>query len=82
VKVLASGRFGHSAAASAGLTPASSAIAAGLADLVGRGLNADDGLLVVIDGAKALSSAVTSVFGTKAAIQRPSNAVPSTKDRM
>jgi putative transposase len=41
-----------------------------LADLVGRGLDFDDGLLVVIDGAKALSSAVTSVFGAKAAIQR------------
>jgi putative transposase len=41
-----------------------------LADLVGRGLDAEDGLLVVIDGAKALSSAVTSVFGAKAAIQR------------
>jgi putative transposase len=34
-----------------------------LADLVGRGLDATDGLLVVIDGAKALSAAVTAVFG-------------------
>jgi len=41
-----------------------------LADLVGRGLDADDGLLVVIDGAKALSAAVTAVFGAKPAIQR------------
>jgi len=41
-----------------------------LADLVSRGLNTDDGLLVVIDGAKALSAAVTEVFGAKAAIQR------------
>jgi transposase-like protein len=41
-----------------------------LADLVDRGLDADDGLLVVIDGAKALSAAVTAVFGAKAAIQR------------
>ena len=41
-----------------------------LADLVDRGLDATDGLLVVIDGAKALSAAVTSVFGAKAAIQR------------
>ena len=41
-----------------------------LADLVGRGLDAEDGLLVAIDGAKALASAVTSVFGAKAAIQR------------
>ncbi len=41
-----------------------------LADLVGRGLDATDGLLVVIDGAKALSAAVTAVFGASAAIQR------------
>jgi putative transposase len=41
-----------------------------LSDLVSRGLDADDGLLVVIDGAKALSAAVTAVFGAKAAIQR------------
>lgn len=41
-----------------------------LADLVARGLDAEDGLLVVIDGAKALSAAVTSVFGAKTAIQR------------
>jgi putative transposase len=41
-----------------------------LANLVDRGLDADDGLLVVIDGAKALSAAVTAVFGASAAIQR------------
>jgi putative transposase len=41
-----------------------------LSDLVSRGLDAEDGLLVVIDGAKALSSAVRAVFGGKAAIQR------------
>jgi transposase-like protein len=41
-----------------------------LADLVARGLDAEDGLLVVIDGAKALSSAVKAVFGAKAAVQR------------
>jgi putative transposase len=41
-----------------------------LADLVDRGLDATDGLLVVIDGAKALSAAVTAVFGATAAIQR------------
>ena len=35
-----------------------------------RGLAVDDGLLVVIDGAKALSAAVREVFGAKAAIQR------------
>ena len=41
-----------------------------LADLVERGLAFDDGLLVVIDGAKALSAAVREVFGAKALIQR------------
>jgi transposase-like protein len=41
-----------------------------LADLADRGLDPDDGLLVVIDGAKALSRAVRDVFGEKAAIQR------------
>jgi putative transposase len=41
-----------------------------LADLVGRGLDAEEGLLVVIDGAKALSAAVSAVFGANAAIQR------------
>src|SRR5208283_2492038 len=41
-----------------------------LADLVDRGLTVDDGLLVVIDGAKALSAAVREVFGAKALIQR------------
>ena len=41
-----------------------------LADLVERGLAVDDGLLVVLDGAKALSAAVREVFGAKALIQR------------
>ena len=41
-----------------------------LADLVERGLRFDDGLLVVLDGAKALAAAVREVFGAKAAIQR------------
>ena len=41
-----------------------------LADLVDRGLRFDDGLLVVLDGAKALSAAVREVFGDKALIQR------------
>jgi transposase-like protein len=40
------------------------------ADLVARGLDATDGLLIVIDGAKALSTAVRAVFGVSAAIQR------------
>ena len=41
-----------------------------LADLVDRGLSTDGGLLVVIDGAKALAAAVRKVFGTAALIQR------------
>ena len=41
-----------------------------LADLVSRGLSAEDGLLVVMDGAKALSAAVNEVFGGLAAVQR------------
>lgn len=41
-----------------------------LADLVARGLTDDRGLLVVIDGAKALDTAVRSVFGDYALIQR------------
>ena len=41
-----------------------------LADLVDRGLDYSGGLLVVIDGAKALATAVRSVFGDLAVIQR------------
>jgi len=41
-----------------------------LADLVARGLRYDDGLLVVLDGAKALAAGVREVFGDKAAVQR------------
>jgi transposase-like protein len=41
-----------------------------LADLVSRGLTAEHGLLVVMDGAKALSAAVYEVFGDLAAVQR------------
>ena len=41
-----------------------------LADLVGRGLNFEAGLLVVIDGSKALRKAVKSVFGDRAVVQR------------
>ena len=45
-----------------------------LADLQGRGLDAAHGLLVVIDGAKALASAVRQVFGDLAS----SSAAPCT----
>ena len=41
-----------------------------LADLVDRGLSAEGGLLVVIDGAKALASAVKAVFGDLALVAR------------
>lgn len=41
-----------------------------LADLVARGLDYSRGLLVVIDGAKALRKAVTKVFGDRALVQR------------
>jgi putative transposase len=41
-----------------------------LADLAARGLHATGGLLVVIDGAKALAAAVAKVFGGQALVQR------------
>jgi putative transposase len=41
-----------------------------LADLVDRGLRYEQGILAVLDGAKALSRAVAKVFGTVAKIQR------------
>ena len=50
-----------------GSTENKTVVRALLADLVERGLAFDDGLLVVIDGAKALAAAVREVFGAKAA---------------
>lgn len=41
-----------------------------LADLVARGLDVSSGLLVVIDGAKALAAGVRKVFGDQALVQR------------
>jgi transposase-like protein len=41
-----------------------------LADLSARGLSAEGGLLVVIDGAKALAAGVRKVFGDNALVQR------------
>jgi len=41
-----------------------------LRQLVARGLRVARGLLVVLDGAKGLRAAVTSVFGAQAAVQR------------
>jgi putative transposase len=53
-----------------GATENKTVVRALLADLVSRGLDATDGLLVVLDGAKALSAAVREVFGATAVIQR------------
>jgi transposase-like protein len=53
-----------------GATENTTVVRALLADLVSRGLDAADGLLVVLDGAKALSAAVREVFGANALIQR------------
>jgi putative transposase len=41
-----------------------------LSDLQDRGLTADRGLLVVIDGGKALAAGVAKVFGDRAVVQR------------
>ncbi len=41
-----------------------------LEDLVARGLSAEKGLLVVLDGGKGIASAVRAVFGPRALIQR------------
>jgi putative transposase len=41
-----------------------------LADLVARGLRYEHGILAVLDGSKALRSAVVKVFGERALIQR------------
>lgn len=53
-----------------GATENKTVVRAMLADLVSRGLCAEDGLLVVIDGAKALRAGVKEVFGDRAAVQR------------
>ncbi|MCH8317686.1 MAG: IS256 family transposase [Bacteroidetes bacterium] len=41
-----------------------------LRDLIARGLNYEDGILFIIDGAKGLHKAIMDVFGNKAVIQR------------
>lgn len=53
-----------------GATENKTVVKAMLADMVSRGLSADDGLLVIIDGAKALRAGVQEVFGDLAAVQR------------
>ncbi len=41
-----------------------------LSDLVGRGLDPEQGMLFVIDGSKALRKAIRAVFGERATVQR------------
>ena len=41
-----------------------------VSDLVDRGLDAEQGVLFVIDGAKALGKAIREVFGTRAPVRR------------
>jgi putative transposase len=53
-----------------GATENATATTALLEDLVARGLDPRPGILVVIDGGKALAAAVTRVFGDRALIQR------------
>jgi putative transposase len=53
-----------------GDTENTTVVAALLADLVERGLDASGGLLVVMDGAKALAAGVRKVFGDQALVQR------------
>jgi putative transposase len=53
-----------------GSTENKTVVTALLADLVARGLRYEDGLLVVLDGAKALAAGVREVFGDKALVQR------------
>jgi putative transposase len=53
-----------------GDTENTTVVTALLADLVDRGLGFSDGVLCVIDGAKALAAGIKKVFGEKARIQR------------
>ncbi|MBA2313342.1 MAG: transposase [Actinobacteria bacterium] len=48
-----------------------------LSNLIERGLDFSDGILVVIDGGKALRAAVNSVFGRMAVVQRCQIHMPS-----
>ncbi|MGH2696614.1 MAG: transposase, partial [Actinomycetota bacterium] len=53
-----------------GSTENASVVRGLIADLRDRGVDADDGILFVLDGGKALARAVRDVFGDKALIQR------------
>jgi hypothetical protein len=57
----------HPLGISEGATENKAVCARALADLAERGLSADDGLLVVIDGSKTLRAAVADALGEKAA---------------
>lgn len=62
--------YKHPVALREGATENKRVVADLLADLVDRGLDSSQGLLVVIDGGKALAAAVRSTFGDRALIQR------------
>jgi putative transposase len=53
-----------------GATENKAVVTALLSDLVERGLDAETGLLAVVDGGKALSAGLRAVFGNKVLIQR------------
>jgi putative transposase len=53
-----------------GETESEAVCRAALEDLVARGLTAEQGLLVVIDGGKGLDAAVRAVWGPRALVQR------------
>jgi putative transposase len=53
-----------------GATENKAVCARALAELEERGLRADEGLLFVIDGSKALAAAIAGAFGERAAVQR------------
>src|SRR4029077_14561594 len=53
-----------------GSTETAAVATALLSDLVERGLDPEQGILFVIDGAKALRKAIRTVFGERAVVQR------------
>lgn len=72
VIVLGVTRQGHKIPLGFIQTVTENAVAIGqlFSELIGRGLKYDDGLLIVIDGAKGLRKAVNDVFEKKAVVQR------------
>lgn len=53
-----------------GSTENKTVAAALLADLIERGLDVEQGVLVVLDGSKALRAAVDAVLGSRTPVQR------------